>query len=127
MDPRSRHQTLHKLGYRQLLFPYIQPCLELKQKPFEDLYITVHESCLGGLQKIRAAALMDFIEEFCESVRGMNNKNYENERFYRLMRSFSLLTPFVRVYHGFPFQPISRIRIEDGERLYEEPGAIGEG
>lgn len=73
---RKRHETLYRLGYRHLKFPYIQPALGEDAKSFDEIILLIYEpnndstsSSTTNDKTIETEILKDYIVDFFQSDR----------------------------------------------------------
>ena len=95
----QRHTVLHRLGYRQLQVPYVQPPLEVDQDSFDDIVLLV----LVGPndndddktnQSLDSQIVLDFVTDFYQSVYGPEAAHaYHRHWYYRVLSWFCHQTP----------------------------------
>ena len=68
MDRHARQQTLSKLGFSFIDFPYVQPALSSHQAASSDLVLGIHRSYLADPDHVAADIIMPFVREFFEEL-----------------------------------------------------------
>jgi monoamine oxidase len=97
---RRRHVCLHRLGYRLLAFPYVQPPLEEGCGSFDEIMLLLYTTdCEGntntnatdGHWTISTKIAYDYILDFYQSVFGYHSRSkgtYDNHWYYKVATYF---------------------------------------
>ena len=112
---RTRHKILHRLGYRQLEFPYVQPALEEDASSFDDIMLLIHCPEEKNIQAISSSIPYDYILDFFLSVHGGYHQNHDNHDLYEFSRHwyFQLAQWFAKTH------PSTRI-VQDEDAIWDD-------
>ena len=111
---RKRHETLYRLGYRHLKFPYIQPALGEDAKSFDEIILLIYEpnndstsSSTTKYKTIETEILKDYIVDFFQSVAGYDNEGYKQDWYYQLVEWFGRENTRTEIAQGLPWDDIT--------------------
>ena len=105
---RKRHETLYKLGYRHLKFPYVQPALAEGTKSFDEIILLIHAPNDGRHTAIQTEILHDYVVDFFQSVTGYDNDLYKEDWYYKLVEWFRRENSYTDVAQSLPWDDITQ-------------------
>jgi hypothetical protein len=103
---KKRHKILHRLGYRHLKFPYVQPPLAEDGDSFDDIMLLIH--CSNAKNSgIHTDILYNYVVDFFQSVSGYDNDNYKQHWYYKLVRWFRKHNPKTEISGDLPWHDVT--------------------
>ena len=116
-DILTRHEILYKLGYRKLIFPYVQPPLETDGNWFHNTMLLIYQGNLSEKEcdEIHSRIVLDYVSDFANSVFGYKEEEaiYKENHYYKLMLWFCHTHKGVQIEKYIPW-------LDDKALLMEE-------
>ncbi|KAL3910191.1 MAG: hypothetical protein SGILL_007790 [Bacillariaceae sp.] len=104
---QKRHKILHKLGYRHLKFPYVQPPLAEDGDSFDDIMLLIH--CEGDrpTASIKTDVLFKYVVDFYQSVTGYDNEKYKKHWYFKLAKWYLNRSPTTKIAADLPWRDMT--------------------
>ena len=107
---RKRHESLYRLGYRHLKFPYIQPALADDAKSFDEIILLIYtpsDRHTTTSTTIETEILKQYIVDFFQSVKGYDNEIYKEDWYYQLVEWFSKENRRTDIAQSLPWEDVT--------------------
>jgi hypothetical protein len=106
----KRHEILHRLGYRHLKFPYVQPPLAEDGESFDDIMLLMYCGDDGSNSTMDTDILYHYVVDFYQSVFGYNENHinkYRKHWYFQLVEWFQIHHPTTEITHTLPWEDVT--------------------